>query len=285
MALSAVLFALMNFFAKLASSSASWANVGAARALVGAFVAIGVARARGASLAATDRKAVFWRSLFGTAAMMTTFYALSSRTLGLGDTVTLLNLMPVFLALLAPVFLRERTSKTVALGIMLALAGVVLVVRPSFLFGGHASALHGPGPSARATAAVAVLSAFFSSIAMMMLRHVGQKESAEAISMHFSLFAAATLAIVSLFDLRVPTARDAAFMIAAGVCAGFAQISMTHAYALEKAARVSAMSYLAVVTSALLGAIVLHEHAPAIAIGGMGLVVGGGVVVTLARAR
>ena len=105
MAASATLFAFMNFFAKLASSSASWASVGAVRAFVGALVAIGVARARGVSLAATDRKAVFWRSVAGTGAMMTTFYALSSRTLGLGDTVTLLNLMPVFLSVLAPIFL------------------------------------------------------------------------------------------------------------------------------------------------------------------------------------
>lgn len=278
MALSASLFAFMNFFAKLASSSASWASVGAARALVGALVAAAVARARGVSLAATDRRAVFWRSVAGTAAMMTTFYALSSRTLALGDTVTLLNLMPVFLSVLAPIFLRERTTGAVALGIALALAGVVLVVRPSFLFGetSRGSGLH---------AAVAVLSAFFSSIAMMLLRRVGQTESAEAIAVHFSLFAAIVMGVVSLFDLRAPTPRDAGFMVAAGVCAGFAQIAMTRAYALERAARVSAMSYLAVVASALLGAAVLGERPPLLAIAGMALVVAGGVVVTLGKER
>lgn len=278
MAASATLFAFMNFFAKLASSSASWASVGAVRAFVGALVAIGVARARGVSLAATDRKAVFWRSVAGTGAMMTTFYALSSRTLGLGDTVTLLNLMPVFLSVLAPIFLRERTTKAVGLGIALALGGVVLVVRPSFLFGG---ASHGGG----VYAAVAVLSALLSSIAMMLLRRVGQTESAEAIAVHFSLFAALVLAIVAAFDFRVPTARDAAFMIAAGVCAGFAQIAMTRAYALEQAARVSAMSYLAVVASALLGALALGERPPLVAILGMALVVAGGVVVTFGKER
>ncbi len=278
MAASATLFAFMNFFAKLASSSASWASVGAVRAFVGALVAVGVARARGVSLAATDRKAVFWRSVAGTGAMMTTFYALSSRTLGLGDTVTLLNLMPVFLSVLAPIFLRERTTKAVGLGIALALGGVVLVVRPSFLFGG---ASHGGG----VYAAVAVLSALLSSIAMMLLRRVGQTESAEAIAVHFSLFAALVLAIVAAFDFRVPTARDAAFMIAAGVCAGFAQIAMTRAYALEQAARVSAMSYLAVVASALLGALALGERPPLVAVLGMALVVAGGVVVTFGKER
>jgi len=288
MAISATLFALMNFFAKLASSSAGWASVAAVRAAIGGLVAFAIARARGQSLTATDRKAVFWRSLMGTAAMLTTFYALSSRTLGLGDTVTLLNLMPVFLSILAPIFLHERTTKGVGLGIALALGGVVLVVRPTFLFGETVHHVLGPvlpGPSAGITAAFAVLSALLSSIAMMLLRRVGQTESAEVISVHFSAFAAVTLSVIALFDLRMPTARDAAFMLAAGVCGGLAQIAMTRAYSAEQAARVSAMSYLSVVASAALGAAALSERPPAIAVVGMALVVAGGVVVTFAKER
>lgn len=288
MAISATLFAFMNFFAKVASSSAGWASVAAFRAAVGGLVAYGIARARGASLAATDKKAILWRSVMGTAAMLTTFYALSSRTLGLGDTVTLLNLMPVFLSVLAPIFLGERTPKAVALGIALALGGVVLVVRPTFLFGEsihHILAPDLPGPSAGTTAAVAVLAAVFASIAMMLLRRVGQKETAEAISIHFSAFATVVLAIIALFDLHLPTARDLGFMFGAGICGGLGQIAMTRAYAAEQAARVSAMSYLSVVASAVLGAAVLGERPPAIALAGMVLVIGGGVVVTFAKER
>jgi drug/metabolite transporter (DMT)-like permease len=288
MAISATLFAFMNFFAKLASSSAGWASVAAVRALIGGLVAFAIARARGASLVATDKKAIFWRSILGTAAMLTTFYSLSSRNLGLGDTVTLLNLMPVFLAVLAPIFLGERTVKGVILGIVLALSGVVLVVRPTFIFGDapHGVAIASSiGPSAGTTAAFAVLSAFLASIAMMLLRRVGQTESAEAISVHFSAFAFVVLSVVALFDLRVPNARDVAFMFAAGICGGLAQIAMTRAYSAEQAARVSAMSYLSVVASAILGAVALRERPPVLALVGMILVVGGGVVVTFAKER
>lgn len=288
MAISATLFAFMNFFAKLASSSAGWASVAAVRALIGGLVAYGIARARGASLVATDKKAIFWRSLFGTAAVLTTFYALSSRTLGLGDTVTLLNLMPVFLAVLAPIFLGERTTKAVGIGIACALAGGVLVVRPTFIFGatiGSVLAPDLPGPSAGATAAVAVCAALLASIAMMLLRRVGQTESAEAISVHFSAFATVVLSVIALFDLRLPTARDVASMVAAGICGGLGQIAMTRAYAAEQAARVSAMSYLSVVASAVLGAAVLQERPSATAVSGMALVVLGGVVVTFAKER
>jgi drug/metabolite transporter (DMT)-like permease len=290
MALGATLFALMNFFARLASSSASWASVGAVRAFVGALVAIAVARARGAPLAVKDKRAIFWRSLLGTGAMVATFYALSSRTLSLGDTATLLYLTPVFLAILAPIFLRERTSFGVGLAIAISLAGVMLVLRPAFLFGARAPApgtLLGlfveTGPSAHTTALIALLAAFLSSIAMMLLRKMGQSEGAEAIALHFSIFATLTMLVFSLFDPRIPTARDAMFMALAGVCAGVAQIAMTRAYALEDAARVGGIGYLSVVVSALLGAFALHERPGALAIAGMLLVIGGGLLASFSR--
>lgn len=284
MALAAVLFSSMNFFARLASATTSWATVGATRALVGAAIAFAVARARRTSLVPNNRRALFWRSFFGTCSMTLTFYALSSRSLSLGDTATLLNLAPVFLALLAPIFLRERTSGAVLFAIMSALGGVVLVVRPGFVFGAEPAAIVTEGPSAGVTAAASVLAALTTSIAMMQLRRVGQTETAEAIAFHFSLFAAASLTIVSIFDLRLPDAKSAIYAILAGICAGFGQLAMTRAYTLEQAAKVSAMSYLSVVTSALLGAAVLRERPSLLALLGMALVVGGGVIVTLSRA-
>ena len=280
MAAGSVLFALMNFFARLASTSASWMTVGAVRALVGAAVAIAVARLRGASLVVKDRRTMFWRSLFGTAAMGATFYALSSRTLPLADTVTLLNLTPVFLALLAPFILRERTSLSVGFALLLSLAGVILVLHPSFSWQAEGVS---HGPSASATAGFAVLAAFTASIAMMMLRRVGQTESPESIAVHYSLFAGAVMIVLSVFDLRMPTLRDSAFMLAVGVCAGFGQLCLTRAYTLERAARVSGMGYLSVVASALLGAAVLGERPALGAIMGMALVVAGGLVVTFMR--
>ncbi|MCL2776540.1 MAG: DMT family transporter [Polyangiaceae bacterium] len=286
MAASALLFAGMNSFARLANQSASWASVGAVRAFVGAFVAFSVARARGRSLGAHNRSVVFWRSLFGTASMLCTFYALSSKTLTLGDTVTLTNLTPVFLALLAPIFLGERTTWGVAIAIALALAGVVLVLHPAVFFGGPtivARGLVASGPSARATAIAAVLSSFLASIAMMMLRRAGKTESPEAIAFQFSLFAGVVHTLVATLDPHAPSLRDALFMVLAGVCAGFAQIAMTHAYALESAARVGAMGYLAVVASALIGAAILRERPAPIALLGTAFVIASGLLITFVR--
>ena len=284
MGMSAVLFATMNLFARMATTSTSWTTVAAVRAGVGALVAYGAARARGRDVMATDHRAVLWRSLFGTVSMLSTFYAISSKTVSLGDVVTLLNLSPVFLAVLAPIVLREPTSPTVGLAIAVALSGVVLVVRPSFVFGTTAAVLtSATGPSAGVTTAFAIGAALSSSIAMMMLRRVGQTESPEAIAFHFSIFATVIFTLLSLFDLRMPTPRDALYMLVAGLCAGVAQLAMTRAYSLENAARVSGMSYFAVVASAILGLVVLGERPGPTATVGMILVIAGGVLVTMRR--
>lgn len=282
-----MLFALMNFLARLATASTSWASVACVRAFVGAMVALFAARLRGSSLAAKDRKALFWRSILGTLSMLLTFYAISSRSLSLGNTVTLLNLSPVFLAVLAPIFLGEKTTGAVAFAILTALAGVILVVQPSFLFPDHlldaAPGTGGPGPAA--TAGIAVGAAVATSFAMLLLRRVGKTESTEAIAFHFSIFAAGVHAIIALVDFHPPTALHALFMVLAGCFGGLGQLVMTRAYALEHAARVSGMSYLSVVTSAILGALALGERPGPLAVAGMALVVTGGVLVSLRRSR
>lgn len=276
MATSAALFASMNFFARIASVSSSWAMVGAVRALVGACVAIAVARMRGVSLAAKDRKAVFWRSVFGTLSMIATFAAVTSPDLPLGDSTTLLNLSPVFLAILAPIFLGERTTIGVVVAIAISLAGVCLVVKPAALFGGD---LHGGGT----TALISVAGGLSTACAMMLLRRVGQTESTEAIAVHFSLTAAFVMAVIAMFHLRMPTLHDVGFMLLAGICAGFAQLALTRAYSLERAARVAPVGYLSIVVSALLGAIVLGEIPSLLTLAGMALVIAGGLLVAMLR--
>lgn len=280
MSLSATLFALMNYCARVASADVPWTMVAASRAFVGALIAMAVARARGVSFVAKRSRAMWLRSLFGTASMMCTFYALGSADIALGDAVTLVSLGPMFIALLGPIVLGERSGRRVALALPVALTGVIFVVRPSFVFG--YSAAHA---SMVLPATIALLGAFFSSFAMMMLRQVSDGENAEAIATHFSLTAAGVLFLVSLPRFMVPAGRDLAIMIGAGLCAGFAQLAMTRAYALEMAARVSPFSYLSIVVTALLGAVSLHQWPDGLAVLGMGLVIAGGVIVTIAGIR
>jgi drug/metabolite transporter (DMT)-like permease len=280
MSASACGFALMNFFAHVASREVHWTLIVATRGFVGAAVTFGIARVRGSTLVVRDRRGLLLRSGFGTVSMFCTFYALGEASLPLGDAVTLLNTTPIFLALLAPVLLGERGGRRVFFALPPSVAGLVLIVRPQFLFHGGSLA-----PSALIAAAVALLGGFSASIAWAMLRRIGPRESAEGITLWFSLIAATAALVLAAPHLSVPSPRALAAMLAAGGFGGLAQIAVTRAYALERAARVAGLAYLAVVVDAILGALALHEWPSAMTLVGMGLVVTGGLVVTLASVR
>jgi drug/metabolite transporter (DMT)-like permease len=272
-AASATAFACMNFCAHVASAHVHWAMTGAVRCLVGAAVAYTIARARRVPTRVKDRRGIWLRSIAGTSAMLFTFYALGT-SLPLGDAVTLLNLTPVFLALLGPWLLGERAGRRVWVAVPLCMLGLALIVRPELV----------TGRGALAGAAAAVGSALSATFAYATLRRMGS-ESPEAVALHFSLFAAVVLSAIGATHATVPDPATAGWMLGAGLMGGLAQLALTRAYALERAARVASVGYLTVVVSALLGALALHEWPSGRAVLGMGLVVSGGLVVTLAGGR
>ncbi len=279
MAAGAILFGLMNFFARVSSAHAYWAVTAAVRAGIGALVAAIAARAQGYPPLVKASPLLWQRTVFGTVAMGCTFFALSDHRAPLADAVTLSNTTPVFLALLAPFFLHERNGRALAVALPLAAGGVVLVLHPTFLFPDTA---HPPQPGAFIPEFTAVGGAVFAAFAMMSLRRLHRDENPESVVVHFSLFAAIAMTVVALFFAPEMPTKDAwPPMIATGVCAGFAQIFMTRAYALARAARVSAIGYLAIVVSAMLGALVLHEPLSAHATLGMVLIIIGGLLVSL----
>jgi drug/metabolite transporter (DMT)-like permease len=277
MAAAQLAFGCMNVLARVASSHAGWAEVASARTLVGAGVAFGVARARGASLVVHDQRKAWARSLAGTGAMLCVFYTLGAPAIALGDVVTLGATSPIFIALLAPRLLGEPSGPRVWWALLGAFAGAALVVGPSFHAAGH-------------VAAVATLGAVFTAIAMIWLRRLGgegggRRESPEAVALHFSLVASAATSALAARSWSAPDAVGWLLLAATGVAGGLAQIAMTRAYALERAARVGAVGYLGVVVTHLLGAVVLGERASFAQLAGSAIVVASGLALALGAVR
>lgn len=279
MTVASALFAVMNVLVRLSSARVPWIEVAAVRGLVGAAVAVTAARARGVPLVIHDRRLGWARSLFGTGALLCGFYAMGSPGMALGDAVTLQSLSPIFVALLAPALLGERGGRRVWIATAAAFAGVALVAGPSF----HVAAK---------PAVIATLGALLSAMAMIWLRRLGRRgesgaaaESPEAIVAHFSMVAATTTTLLALPVMRMPDAAGAVMLASIGVTGGLAQIAMTRAYALERAARLGPVSYLGVVLSHVGGALLLGEATGPAQLTGTALVVGSGVVLAIAAMR
>jgi drug/metabolite transporter (DMT)-like permease len=270
MALAQVFFAGMNVFTRLGARHLPWSEIAATRFLIGALIAIGLARYRGSSLRITDRPNTWRRSLFGTLAAVCTFYALSSPRLALGDAATLTATAPIFVALLSGPLLGERVGGRIALAIGLGFAGIVAVVRPSLEI-------------ALPVAAVATLGAGFYALAMIWLRRIGPGETHEAIVLHFSLVALAITVALALPVWEWPDWQSGLFLLGVGLTGGGGQMAMTRAYSLHRAAPVTALSGLGIVLTHLLAVPVFGDQPAGWQVAGALLVIGASALLATGR--
>src|SRR5918995_6907540 len=132
MLLAQFFFAVMNVCTRLGGRDLPWAEVGAARFLVGALMAAALGWYQRSSLRITDRSSAWRRSIFGALSALCTFYALASDRIALGDVATLGATAPIFVAVLSGPLLGERVGMRLTLAISLVFGGVVAVIGPSF---------------------------------------------------------------------------------------------------------------------------------------------------------
>jgi len=263
------MFTAMNIFSRLGGKDVPWSEVAGARFLFGAIVVLLVAKSRGASLRATDRKNTWLRSIFGTLASIGFFYSVTSPRIPLGDAITLGATGPIFVALLSQRLLGERVGRHLGLVVLLAFVGVVGVVRPTF-------------QSAAPVALMATSSAFFYALALIWLRKIGPSESSEAIVLHFSLIAAITNLLISIPVWVTPNLEASLYLVGTGLTGGIGQIAMTRSYTYSSgAASLSVFSYLSIVFTHMLAIPIFGEHVGPLQLAGTGLVILSGVLLAL----
>jgi drug/metabolite transporter (DMT)-like permease len=266
------LFAAMNVFTRLGARALPWSEIAATRFALGAFIAVAIAHARGTSLTITDYPNTWYRSVFGTIAAGCTFYALASSRISLGDAVTLGATAPIFVALLSRPLLGERVDRRVAFAVLLGFAGTIAVVRPSF-------------SSAASVAMLAMLGAGFYALAMIWLRKIGPGESHEAVVLHFSLVACGALLALSLPVWRWPDWPNLGYLLGTGLAGGGAQIAMTRAYSLARAAPVTALSGLSIVFTYLLAFPLFRDRPTSWQVAGSLLVIAASLLLAVRRRR
>jgi len=278
MVTAATLFSVMGVCTRLAARRLPWSEIAAACALIGVGVAIAVARARGVSLAIHDRRVAWARSVLGTAAVICTFYTLGTPQIALGDAVTLGAMAPVFIALLSPFLLGERSGRGVWIATSVAFVGAALIASPSFRLSG-------------ALAGIALLGAMLTALAMISLRRLvsgvsgAARQTPEAIVVHFSVVAGVVLSLLALPTLRAPDPASGLCTLVAGASAAFAQMAMTRAYGLDHAACVGVWDYLKVLLTHVGAVVILGEAESLLRIVGAGLVVAAGVLLGWSGAR
>lgn len=252
MILSALGFAVMGACVKLVSARGiPVLEIVAARALVSALISYIDVKRKGISVWGKRKGLLCARGLAGALALVCVYYALVN--IPFAEATMLQYLHPMFTAILAIFFLKERLQKSTLLCIVLSFIGLLIIVRPSFLFGG----LHADYPTLAIVAAIA--GAFGSAVAYVLVRKLNETEDTSVIIFYFPIIALPFSVILLGDDFVMPQGWSWLLLLGVGIATQVGQVGLTKAMKTETASKATSFSYLQVVFAALLGWFVFSE--------------------------
>lgn len=266
MVLASAAFSAMSACVKALGPAFPFAEAVLVRALLGLPLLLLLARAQRVPLRMHRPALLLLRALLGFVGISSLFFALQRAPLAI---VTLLNrLQPLFVAMLAPWLLGERTTRGTALVLLVSLAGTALVLRPA--------SAHFDLP-----ALVALVGAVFSALAHLAVRRLSASDHPLLIVIAFSLVEILGGTAFSLGRFVVPSLPQWGLLIGTGLAGTAGQLLMTHAYVHDEAPRVAAASYSSVVWALAIGYLVWRELPDPLALLGGGLIVAAGLTLVL----
>ncbi len=217
-------------------------------------------RVRGISLRGTHQGLLIARGVVGTISMAFFFFAV--KELPFGSAVSLRYLSPIFAALLAMLWLKERITVVQWFCFLMAFAGVLV--------------LKGFDPRVSILGlSYILLSAFFSGMVYVLIRRIGLREHPIVIVTYFMICATLIGGVLSIGDWRVPVQSDYWAIGALGLFGFFGQFFMTKAYQIASVGVVAPMKYLESIFALLIGWIWFGEGYEISALLGIVLIVGG----------
>jgi drug/metabolite transporter (DMT)-like permease len=236
------------------------------RGLVSVIVIGSIMVAKRISFGINNKSAMLGRCVLGYAAMLLSFFSLTK--IGIGNAVTLLHTSPIFVALLSPILLKEKTRKPLFKWILIAFAGVILVLRPNAEILQDYSVL-------------ALLSGMLAAVVYITIRHLHISDNTFTITFYFTLFVCVASLPFMIFQFETPSKEGWIVMLGAGIFGTLAQLLMTYAYKYGPANILTPFNNAAILFSFLIGWFVWGETPTLIEIIGASLIITAIIAISL----
>jgi len=263
MLFASLMFALMGGFAKLASEAMPPVEVVFFRNVFGVAI-IGYAVVRSPMVQHGGKPLLLlFRGFMGFAALLAFFYNIAH--IPLGDAMTFSKTSPIFTALFAWIFLKERLGTTAWVAVFTGFVGIVLIAKPSGVMLSKTDWLgifSGVG-AALAYTSVRELKRYYDTRAIV-LSFMGVGTAGPLLLMLFSPYVQSDAFDFLLGSFVRPEGTVWFYIAAMGIFATLAQVYMTRAYGETAAGIVGAVSYSNIVFSIGLG-LLLGDAFPDIA--------------------
>ncbi len=270
----AVCFAVMVLCVKLLNRTYPSQEIVFFRSILGVVMTSTILRIKNISMwgHAEARLVLVLRGLSGYVALAMSYYAITHLSLGMG---TLLNYTaPVFSALLAVFFLKERPNAALIILTLVAFAGIDLLVQSE------------PDFSKSPAIALGLLSAVFAAVAYVSIRKLKHHVSPLTVIFYFTLISTLGSGFFCSAQWQIPRFQDIPILAVVGIVSFLGQLWLTISLRRAPASIAVPFSYLTAVLSYLLGFIFLHEIPATRALAGTVIViVAGSLIPSLGHAH
>jgi drug/metabolite transporter (DMT)-like permease len=195
------------------------------------------------------------------------------RKMPLVDAVLLSNSAPLFIPLVAWIWLKEKIGGIVWVSLAVGFAGVILILRPSLALLSNPAAL------------LALSAALFSAFALVSVNQLSNTEPAKRILFYYFLFSSVAAAPFTVLNWKTPTSQEWLLLSGIGVTMALSQWLIIFAYKQASAERIAPFNYTVVIFSGLIGWVVWNNRPGLLALAGVLLVTAGGVLSTMFGGR
>ncbi len=240
------------------------------RALFGWFAILPFVWQAGASNLRTNRMTLHaMRGVFGSAAMMTGFFALTHLPLAMATSLSFAR--PLFMIVLAILFLGEvvRIRRWTATAV--GLIGVIVIVRPT--------------GSVEPAALFSVFSAFMVASAMVVTKLMAPTERPATIIFYAGIIASVLTLIPALIVWETPEPSQFGLLILMGAVGTLGSNCMIRAISAGEATVVAPVEYVRIIFAAVLGFLIFSEVPDAFVGLGALIIVGSTLYIALREAR
>jgi drug/metabolite transporter (DMT)-like permease len=215
----------------------------------------------------------FWRGFIGTAAMGLFFASLG--LLPLPEVTAIGFAAPLLIVIFAAMFLGEPVGVFRLASVGLGLVGVVIIMAPrlTLLSADVVEMTQAIGTM------VALMAAVCMALAQIYIRKLVQTEQTSAIVFYFSLTSSGLALLTLPFGWVIPSATEAALLVAAGLIGGVGQLLLTSAYRFAGASVVAPFDYASMLFALVIGFFIFDEVPTVQMLLGAGIVIIAGVVI------
>ena len=181
-----------------------------------------------------DKAKLALRSAMGLGSFGCLFAAL--QTIELSKMTALLQTIPIFVTLLAPILLGETVGWRRRMAVLIGFVGAVLIVDPTHADWFNQGVLLG------------IASPFFGALMLLTLRRLGQTDHPSTTALWYNIIGAAVFFGVCLsLDIPMPNSENIVLILCIiGVMSSFQQFFLAHSYTLAPASVLAPLRYLSV---------------------------------------